>query len=93
MTPQEVAQQFVIAINAHDVEKLTARMTSDHRFIDSLGAVVEGRDAMREGWKFYFAMVSDYHLKISRCFSGEAAKDHTMLVGLAGEWLLLVGRP
>ena len=24
-------------------------MTSDHRFIDSLGAAVEGRDAMREG--------------------------------------------
>jgi hypothetical protein len=83
MTPQEVAQQFVIAINAHDVEKLAALMTSDHRFIDSLGAVVEGRDAMREGWTFYFSMVSDYHLKISHCFSGEAAKDQTMLVGLA----------
>ncbi len=49
MTPQEVAQQFVIAINAHDVECLATLMTSDHRFIDSLGTVVEGRDAMREG--------------------------------------------
>ena len=83
MTPQEVAQQFVTAINAHDVECLAILMTSDHRFIDSLGAVVEGRDSMRDGWKFYFAMVPDYHLEISRCFSAEAAKDETMLVGVA----------
>jgi len=40
-------------------------MTSDHRFIDSLGTVVEGRDSMRDGWKFYFAMVSDYHLELA----------------------------
>jgi ketosteroid isomerase-like protein len=50
-----VAEQFVTAINAHDVERLASLMTSDHRFIDSLGAVIEGRDAMREGWKFYFS--------------------------------------
>ena len=83
MTPQEVAQQFVTAINAHNVECLAILMTSDHRFIDSLGAVVEGRDAMREGWTFYFSMVPDYRLDISRCFSAEAAKDETMLVGVA----------
>ena len=53
MSPQEVAEQFVAAINAHDLEGIASLMTSDHRFIDSLGAVVEGRDAMREGWKFY----------------------------------------
>jgi hypothetical protein len=83
MTPQEVAQQFVTAINAHDVEYLAILMTPDHRFIDSLGAVVEGRDSMRDGWKFYFAMVPDYHLEISRCFSAEIAKDETMLAGIA----------
>ena len=83
MTPQEVAQQFATAINAHDVERLASLMTSDHRFIDSLGAVVEGRDSMRDGWKFYFAMVPDYHLEISRCFSAETAKDETMLAGIA----------
>jgi SnoaL-like domain len=83
MTPQEVAQQFVTAINAHDVGCLATLMTSDHHFIDSLGAVVEGRDSMRDGWKSYFAMVSDYHLEISRCFSSETAKDETMLAGIA----------
>ena len=49
MTAQNVAEQFVNAINAHDIERLASLMTSDHRFIDSLGVVVEGRDAMREG--------------------------------------------
>jgi ketosteroid isomerase-like protein len=47
MTPQEAAKQFVAAINAHDVERLAALMTSDHRFIDSLGAVIQGRDSTR----------------------------------------------
>jgi ketosteroid isomerase-like protein len=83
MTPQKVAEQFVTAINAHDVERLASLMTSDHRFTDSLGAVVEGRDSMRDGWKFYFAMVPDYHVEIDRGFSAEAAKDETMLVGVA----------
>jgi hypothetical protein len=38
---------------------------------------------MRDGWKFYFAMVPDYHLEINRCFSAETAKDEAMLVGVA----------
>jgi ketosteroid isomerase-like protein len=83
MTPQEVAQQFVIAINAHNVECLATLMTSDHRFIDSLGTVVEGPDAMREGWAFYFSMVPDYHLDISRSFVPEDGKAEAVLVGVA----------
>ena len=83
MTPQEVTEQFVTAINAHDVERLASLMKSDHRFIDSLGAVVEGRDAMREGWKFYFSMVPDYNLDISRSFVVENGKAEAMLAGVA----------
>jgi SnoaL-like domain len=83
MSPQKVAEQFVTAINAHDVERLVSLMTSDHRFIDSLGAVVEGRDAMREGWKFYFSMVPDYHLDIRSFFIAEDGKAEAMLVGVA----------
>ena len=81
--PQEVAKQFVLAINAHDVERLSSIMVSDHRFIDSLGAVVEGRDAVREGWKFYFAMVPDYKLDIRRCFVAQDSATNVMLVGVA----------
>ena len=83
MTAQNVAEQFVNAINAHDLERLASLMTSDHRFVDSLGAVVEGRDAMREGWKFYFSMVPDYKLEIRRYFIAEHGKAETMLVGVA----------
>jgi ketosteroid isomerase-like protein len=83
MSPQKVATQFVTAINAHDVERLASLVTSDHRFIDSLGSVVEGRDAVREGWKFYFSMVPDYKLEIRRYFIAEHGKAETMLVGVA----------
>jgi hypothetical protein len=58
-------------------------MTSDHRFIDSLGDVVEGRDAMREGWKAYFAVVPDYKLEISHGFVATDGATEVMLVGLA----------
>ena len=84
MTPLKVAEQFVTAINAHDVERIATLMTSNHRFIDSLGSVVEGRDAMREGWKFYFGMVPDYHLNIRSLFVPEDAKAEVVLVGTAG---------
>jgi ketosteroid isomerase-like protein len=83
VTPQETAEQFVAAINAHDIERLAALMTLDHRFIDSLGAAVQGRDAMREGWKFYFDMVPDYELAIRRCFVPEHGATELMLVGVA----------
>jgi uncharacterized protein (TIGR02246 family) len=83
VTAQKVAEQFVAAINAHDVERLASLMTADHRFIDSLGAVVEGREAMREGWKFYFSMVPDYHFDIRSVFIAEDGKTEAMVVGVA----------
>ncbi len=57
MNPISVVQQFVDAINAHDLEAISSLMTDGHRFVDSLGSVVEGRDAMRTGWTHYFRMV------------------------------------
>ena len=50
MTPLQVTQKFVERINAGDVGGLAALMTEDHRFIDSLGNVVSGREAMKAGW-------------------------------------------
>jgi len=80
MTSQKIAEQFVAAINTHDVEGIASLMTSDHRFIDSLGTVVEGRDAMREGWRSYFTMVPDYKLDIRRSFIAENDKAEAVLV-------------
>jgi hypothetical protein len=67
----------------HDVERLALLMTADHRFVDSLSTVTEGRDAMREAWKFYFSMVVDYALEISRSFVAEDDEAEIVLVGVA----------
>ena len=64
MTPLAVAKAFVHYINAHDVDGLAGVMTEDHRFVDSLGQVVTGRESMRAGWLGYFGMVPDYQLAI-----------------------------
>ena len=79
----EVSKQFVAAINDHNVERLAELMTADHRFIDSLGTVTEGRDTMREGWKFYFSMVADYAIEISRFFVAQNGSAEIVLVGVA----------
>lgn len=39
-----------------------------HRFVDSLGHVVEGRDKMRAGWTAYFNMVPDYSIAVDEVF-------------------------
>lgn len=60
MTPIEAVLAFMERINARDAGKLAELMTEDHIFIDSLGRSVRGREAMREGWKGYYAFCPDY---------------------------------
>jgi uncharacterized protein (TIGR02246 family) len=67
-SPIAVAQAFVRAINRQDVEALASLMTADHRFIDSLGNLVEGREKMRAGWAGYFRMVPDYAIEIEETY-------------------------
>ena len=83
MSLLKVAEQFVAAINAHDVAHIASLMTADHRFIDSLGDVVEGRDTIRERWKAYFGMVPDYKLDIRHRFVTEDGTSEVMLAGEA----------
>jgi ketosteroid isomerase-like protein len=70
--PESVAHAFAQAINLHDLEALAAWMTADHRFIDSLGNIMEGRDKMRAGWAGYFRMVPDYTITIEDSFDDGA---------------------
>ncbi len=65
---EAVAQAFLRAINRQDVEGLVALMAPDHRFVDSLGNVVAGREKMRAGWLGYFKMVPDYSIAIEESF-------------------------
>jgi len=61
---QRVAIRFVNEINRHDVAALGAMMSSDFRFIDSLGREVRGRDRMSQAWTTYFQMFPDYRIAI-----------------------------
>jgi ketosteroid isomerase-like protein len=68
LTPTEVALEFVKRINAHNPDKLAELMAENHVFIDSIGARFQGREAMRENWKAYFAMFPDYHIVLTDVF-------------------------
>jgi ketosteroid isomerase-like protein len=65
---ESVAHAFVRAINRQDVDALVELMTPEHRFVDSLGNVVEGREKMRVGWIGYFQMVPDYSVAIEETY-------------------------
>ena len=61
---ETVAQAFIRAINRQDVNAIAELMTEQHRFIDSLGKLFEGRETLRRGWTKYFEMVPDYTVAI-----------------------------
>ena len=68
---EDVARAFVSAINRQDVEGLAGLMTPEHRFVDSLGNVVEGREKMRAGWIGYFRMVPDYSIAVEEIYNAD----------------------
>jgi uncharacterized protein (TIGR02246 family) len=65
---ESVAQAFISAINRQDVDALAALMTEQHRFIDSMGTVFDGRETLRRGWTKYFQMVPDYTVAVDETF-------------------------
>jgi ketosteroid isomerase-like protein len=67
-TAEAAAQAFVRAINRQDLDGLVALMTPEHRFVDSLGNRVVGREKMRAGWAGYFKMVPDYSIAVEETF-------------------------
>src|SRR6266516_2451790 len=72
MNASETVSVFVDRINAHDVDGICALMEEGHVFIDGLGHSVTGRQAMRNAWQAYFAMVPDYWIRIERIFQQES---------------------
>ncbi|MCB2072328.1 MAG: nuclear transport factor 2 family protein [Novosphingobium sp.] len=51
---------FHDAINARDLQALAGLMASGHRFIDSAGSVVAGRQACIDAWHGFFTAFPDY---------------------------------
>jgi ketosteroid isomerase-like protein len=68
-SPSETVLAFINAINRHEIVTLTDLMTSDHEFVDSLGAAVSGSDTMRQAWIAYFFMIPDYKIEVSGVFT------------------------
>jgi ketosteroid isomerase-like protein len=64
--PTTIVLRFIELINAHDVDGLVDLLASDHRFVDSLGGVFEGRETLRNGWRSYLRMVPDYSIEVER---------------------------
>lgn len=64
-------------------------MAPAHRFIDSLGNVVEGRDSAQQAWRMYLQLVPDYRITIQRSFT---IGDEVMLAGVAEGSLARDGR-
>ncbi|MEJ2217145.1 MAG: nuclear transport factor 2 family protein [Gemmatimonadota bacterium] len=90
MDVEQVAQRFVDAINGGDVESLSALMTDDHVFVDSDGSRTVGRQAVRDAWSQFFAMVGDYTVTVEERFhSGDTA----VLVGMATGTVARAGGP
>jgi len=65
---ENAAQDFVRAINRHDVEEMMALMAraTGCRFD---GQVVEGREKVRACWVGYFHMVPDYSIAVDETIS------------------------
>jgi ketosteroid isomerase-like protein len=63
MDVKDIANQFVSAINKHDIDVCYELMSEDFRFIDSEGRIFEGRK--KSFWLDYFGIVPDYKISIS----------------------------
>ena len=79
MNSTEILEQWLAAINRHDVDALAALMSADHVFVDSLGNRVAAAKSMEAGWRGYFAMCPDYWIRVDHAM----AEGETMLI--AGE--------
>ena len=77
--PLELADAFVTAINAGDVDTLASLMAPDHVFVDADGSEHGGRDKMRAGWREYFEMVPDFLIEVFDRFD-------------AGSFVILIGQ-
>ena len=62
-----VVTAFNDAINARDLDRLGALMTDAHRFVDTVGATVDGKDACLDAWRGFFAAFPDYRNVFEEC--------------------------
>jgi ketosteroid isomerase-like protein len=88
MSPVETVREFMARISQGDADKLAELMTEDHAFVDSLGQAVHGREAMRAGWRAYYALCPDYGVTCERILSDG---NFVAAFGLAGGTIAING--
>ena len=84
-----VALDFIERINAGDVDGIVALLTDDHEFNDTAGVAFRGREALRDGWRGYFALFPDYQIDIDWAGEGGGA---VLLLGRSSGTLSAHGR-
>lgn len=57
---EAIVLAFNDAINRRDLVALAALMTPGHRFVDTSGAAIDGKDACVDAWRRFFAAFPDY---------------------------------
>lgn len=60
----KTAIAFIEYINDQDTNGLVSLMSEDHKFIDSMGMVINGKEEMRKAWEGFFDWFPDYEIKI-----------------------------
>ncbi|HKI78337.1 MAG TPA: nuclear transport factor 2 family protein [Ignavibacteriaceae bacterium] len=65
-----IVNNFISAINNHSADNIIKLVSDDHKFIDSSGIELSGKEKLRKAWTEYFKMFPDYKIEIEEIFFG-----------------------
>jgi ketosteroid isomerase-like protein len=74
----KIVKEFVENINRHDIASIGDLMAEEHKFIDSHGNIIYGKDNMTKAWEAYFDWSPDYLIEITDIVESEK------IIGLFG---------
>jgi ketosteroid isomerase-like protein len=63
---EAVVRAFNACINRRDIQGLSRLMTDGHRFMDSAGTAVSGKQACLDAWGGFFSAFPDYRNQFDR---------------------------
>lgn len=81
MDSLNTVKAFVEQINSHDVNGMMSLMAETHCFIDSLGNVVSGHQALHAAWAGYFGLIPNYRITVGEWLCNGAV---VVLLGQSG---------
>jgi len=67
--PVAVVLDFMERINSGNVDSICAALTTDHIFVDALGAKFVSRETMRTAWTYYYKIIPDYKVSHEELFA------------------------